>query len=78
MFEWRKSPAAAVRAIAQAAGQTDADLGAFEVEAVGVGELLCVRDTAAHCHDLDRSRFAPACRRSHYGAGEAKVGGAVG
>ena len=46
MLERREGAAAAVSAIAEAARQADANLGPLEVEPVGIGKLLRVRQAA--------------------------------
>ena len=60
VFQRREGAAAAVGAVAQAAGEADADGGALQVDAVGIGDVGGGADRRAHGDDMHRRRLAPA------------------
>jgi hypothetical protein len=78
VFQRGEGAASAVGAVAETAGEADADCGGWEVDSVGVDEIGGVADVAAHGEDVDGGWFAPAGGGLLHGAGEAEEGGAVG
>ncbi len=57
MVEWREGAAAAMRPVAQPAGEADPDRRLLQIKAIGIDHIGGMGDVATHGDDMDRFRL---------------------